>query len=116
MIVALITVILVIGIRESANSNNAMVILKIAIILFFVAVGVTLIKPINWTNPATGGFSPNGFAGISTGAAIIFFSYIGFDATSHGRRGGEGPRTRHAVRHHHEPGRLYRALHRARRR
>ncbi|MEP6574231.1 MAG: amino acid permease [Gemmatimonadota bacterium] len=82
LIVALITVVLVIGIKESADSNNAMVILKIGIILFFVAVGVTLIKPINWSNPATGGFSPNGFKGVSTGAAIIFFSYIGFDATS----------------------------------
>ena len=82
LIVALITVILVIGIRESANSNNAMVVLKIAIILFFCAVGATLIKPINWHNPATGGFAPNGFKGISAGAAIIFFSYIGFDATS----------------------------------
>ena len=82
LIVALITVILVIGIRESANSNNAMVVLKIAIILFFCAVGATLIKPINWHNPATGGFSPNGFKGVSAGAAIIFFSYIGFDATS----------------------------------
>jgi basic amino acid/polyamine antiporter, APA family len=82
LIVALITVVLVIGIRESANSNNAMVILKIGIILFFCAVGATLIRPENWTNPATGGFAPNGFAGISAGAAIIFFSYIGFDATS----------------------------------
>ena len=82
LIVALITVILVIGIRESANSNNAMVVLKIAIILFFCAVGATLIKPINWHNPATGGFAPNGFKGISAGAAIIFFSYLGFDATS----------------------------------
>src|SRR5689334_20621653 len=82
LIVALITVILVIGIRESANSNNAMVLLKIGIILFFCAVGVTLIKPIHWNDPALGGFSPNGFAGISAGAAIIFFSYIGFDATS----------------------------------
>jgi APA family basic amino acid/polyamine antiporter len=82
LIVALITVILVIGIRESANSNNAMVVLKIVIILFFCAVGALLIKPINWHNPATGGFSPNGFKGISAGAAIIFFSYIGFDATS----------------------------------
>ncbi len=82
LIVALITVILVIGIKESANSNNAMVLLKIGIILFFVAVGVTLIRPVNWTNPATGGFTPNGFTGVSTGAAIIFFSYIGFDATS----------------------------------
>ncbi|MEO8226206.1 MAG: amino acid permease [Gemmatimonadota bacterium] len=82
LIVALITVVLVIGIKESANSNNAMVLLKIAIILFFCAVGATLIKPINWHNPMTGGFAPNGFRGISAGAAIIFFSYIGFDATS----------------------------------
>jgi APA family basic amino acid/polyamine antiporter len=82
LIVALITVILVIGIRESANSNNAMVLLKIGIILFFCAVGVTLIKPSHWNDPAMGGFAPNGFAGISAGAAIIFFSYIGFDATS----------------------------------
>ena len=82
LIVACITCILVIGIRESASSNNAMVILKIAIILFFVAVGLTLVRPINWNNPELGGFAPNGFAGISAGAAIIFFSYIGFDATS----------------------------------
>ncbi len=81
-IVLLITVLLVIGIRESANSNTAMVVLKIAVILFFCAVGATLIRPDNWTNPALGGFAPNGWAGISAGAAIIFFSYIGFDATS----------------------------------
>jgi APA family basic amino acid/polyamine antiporter len=82
LVVLAITVILVIGIRESANSNNAMVLLKIGIILFFIAVGVFLIKPGNWNNPATGGFAPNGFAGISAAAAIIFFSYIGFDAVS----------------------------------
>jgi basic amino acid/polyamine antiporter, APA family len=82
LIVALITVLLVIGIRESANSNNAMVLLKIAVILFFCAVGATLIKPEYWNNPAVGGFAPNGWKGISAGAAIIFFSYIGFDATS----------------------------------
>ena len=82
LIVACITCILVLGIRESATSNNAMVILKVAIILFFVVVGLTLIRTENWTNPETGGFAPNGFAGISAGAAIIFFSYIGFDATS----------------------------------
>jgi APA family basic amino acid/polyamine antiporter len=82
LVVALITVLLVIGIRESANSNNAMVLLKIAVILFFCAVGATLIKPEYWDNPALGGFAPNGWKGISAGAAIIFFSYIGFDATS----------------------------------
>jgi basic amino acid/polyamine antiporter, APA family len=81
-VVALITVILVIGIRESANANNAMVLLKVGIILFFIAVGAFLIRPGNWSNPATGGFAPNGFAGISAAAAIIFFSYIGFDAVS----------------------------------
>ena len=80
--VAVITVILVIGIRESANTNNAMVLLKIGIILFFIAVGAFLLRPANWTDPAMGGFAPNGFAGISAGAAIIFFSYIGFDAVS----------------------------------
>ncbi len=80
--VALITVILVIGIKESANSNNAMVLLKIGIIVFFMAVGTFFIKPENWANPATGGFAPNGFKGISAAAAIIFFSYIGFDAVS----------------------------------
>ena len=81
-VVALITVILVIGIKESADANNAMVLLKVGIIMFFIAVGLFLIHPSNWTNPATGGFVPNGVAGISAAAAIIFFSYIGFDAVS----------------------------------
>jgi APA family basic amino acid/polyamine antiporter len=82
LVVLAITVVLVIGIRESATSNTAMVVLKIAVILFFCAVGATLIKPHYWSDPALGGFAPNGWAGISAGAAIIFFSYIGFDATS----------------------------------
>lgn len=81
-VVALLTVLLVIGIKESANANNAMVLLKVGIILFFIAVGAFLIRPGNWTNPRTGGFAPNGVAGISAAAAIIFFSYIGFDAVS----------------------------------
>jgi APA family basic amino acid/polyamine antiporter len=81
-VVAVITVVLVIGIKESANTNNAMVLLKIGIILFFLAVGAFLIKPSNWTDATQGGFAPNGFAGISAAAAIIFFSYIGFDAVS----------------------------------
>jgi APA family basic amino acid/polyamine antiporter len=59
-----------------------MVLLKIGIILFFLAVGAFLIKPSNWTDPTQGGFAPNGFAGVSAAAAIIFFSYIGFDAVS----------------------------------
>ncbi len=80
--VALITVILIRGVKESADSNNIMVLLKVGLILFFIAVGIFLIRPSNWTDPVAGGFMPNGWAGVSAGAAIIFFSYIGFDAVS----------------------------------
>lgn len=82
LVVFCITIVLVIGIRESANTNNAMVILKVGIILFFLAVGAFLLKPSNWSDPALGGFAPNGFKGVSAAAAIIFFAYIGFDAVS----------------------------------
>jgi len=79
-IVAAITALLVYGIRESAASNTAMVLLKVLIILFFIAVGAAFIHPSNYT--AHGGFAPNGWKGISSAAAIIFFAYIGFDAVS----------------------------------
>jgi APA family basic amino acid/polyamine antiporter len=86
LVVMAITVVLVIGVRESANTNNAMVVLKIGLILFFIAVGAFLIKPEHWTAHTLveggSGFAPNGWKGISAGAAIIFFSYIGFDAVS----------------------------------
>ena len=90
-VVFVMTIILVIGVRESANFNNAMVVLKIGIILFFLAIGVFLINPANWNNPAAGGFAPNGFAGVSAAAAIIFFSYIGFDAVSTAAEEAENP-------------------------
>jgi APA family basic amino acid/polyamine antiporter len=77
LIVALITWLLVIGIKESARVNNAMVVLKLAVLALFVGVGLFYIEPRNWTP-----FAPNGWAGISTGAAIVFFAYIGFDAIS----------------------------------
>lgn len=74
-IVLLITWLLVIGIQESANWNAGMVVVKLGIILFFLVVGAFYVKPANWLP-----FAPNGFAGISAAAAIIFFAYIGFDA------------------------------------
>jgi APA family basic amino acid/polyamine antiporter len=82
LVVFAVTIILVIGIKESANTTSAMVVLKVGIILFFLAIGIFLINPDNWNNPATGGFAPNGFRGVSAAAAIIFFAYIGFDAVS----------------------------------
>lgn len=77
VIVSLITTLLVIGIKESARFTSVMVAIKILVLAFFVAVGCFYVKPENWTP-----FAPNGFAGIKTGAAIVFFAYIGFDAVS----------------------------------
>ncbi len=76
-IVALVTWILVVGVRESAWANTMMVIIKIGILLFFLAMGVKYVRPENWQP-----FAPNGFQGVWTGASLIFFAYIGFDAVS----------------------------------
>jgi len=77
LIVAGITWLLVIGVKESARVNNAMVILKLGVLALFVGVGAFYIDPRNWTP-----FAPNGWTGIHQGAAIVFFAYIGFDAVS----------------------------------
>jgi len=77
LIVAFITWILVIGIRESATFNSIMVAIKLVILTFFVVVGAFYVKPEHWSP-----FAPNGWAGIQTGAALVFFAYIGFDAVS----------------------------------
>lgn len=77
LIVAAVTWLLVIGIKESARANNIMVALKLVILVFFIIVGVNYVKPENW-HP----FMPNGFSGVWSGASIIFFAFIGFDAIS----------------------------------
>jgi len=76
-IVALVTIVLVIGIRESATMNTGMVLLKLIVLGFFVIVGWSYAKGENF-HP----FLPNGWAGVQAGAAIVFFAYIGFDAVS----------------------------------
>ncbi len=77
IIVMLLTVVLVRGIRESARTNNIMVLLKIVAIIVFVSFASRLIHPANW-HP----FAPNGWPGILTGGSIVFFTYIGFDSVS----------------------------------
>lgn len=77
IIVAIITTLLVIGIKESARFNNVIVIVKLTVILFFIVFGLFFIKPSNWSP-----FMPFGWTGVMTGAAIVFFAYIGFDAVS----------------------------------
>lgn len=76
-IVLLVTWIVLVGIRETARLNTALVIAKIVIVVFFLVIGARYIRPENWVP-----FAPNGFKGISSAAAIIFFAYIGFDAVS----------------------------------
>ena len=79
LITALITVILVVGVRESAGLNAAMVILNVGIILTIVGFGVTCVDPANW-HPFL--HKDKGWRGVTEGAARIFFAYIGFDSIS----------------------------------
>ena len=77
VIIFILTVLLVRGVRESAEANNVMVAIKIGAILIFLMVGGALVNPSNWRP-----FAPSGFGGIVTGGAIVFFTYIGFDSVS----------------------------------
>jgi len=97
LISAALTIILVIGIKRSANFNFFMVVIKLAVVLLIIAVGVFYIDPANW-HP----FAPYGYAGVSlfgktligqhgaggeplgmmAGAAVVFYAYIGFDSVS----------------------------------
>jgi len=76
-IIVVITWLVYRGIKESKNTSNAMVIIKIAVVLLVIAVGVFYVEPKNW-NP----FAPNGIGGILKGISAVFFAYIGFDAIS----------------------------------
>ncbi|MGB3567380.1 MAG: amino acid permease, partial [Priestia megaterium] len=77
MIVFLITLLLTQGVKKSSRFNAIMVIIKLAVVLLFIGVGVSYVKPENWTP-----FMPFGFSGVATGAATVFFAYIGFDAVA----------------------------------
>ncbi len=77
LIVLGIMVLLVIGVRESARFNAVMVTIKLAAVVFFILAGFSFVKPENWSP-----FAPYGWAGVMTGAAVVFFAYIGFDAVS----------------------------------
>ncbi len=84
-IIAMITVLLVIGIKESARFNGIIVMIKLVVILLFIGFGISYIDTTNWSPfipENTGTFGQFGFSGILTGAGVIFFAYIGFDAIS----------------------------------
>ncbi|MFA6002885.1 MAG: amino acid permease [Elusimicrobiota bacterium] len=77
LIVAALTVLLVIGIKESTRFNSAMVIFKLVILAIFIGAGFYYFNPAHWVP-----FAPGGWKGIQVGAATVFFAYIGFDAVS----------------------------------
>jgi basic amino acid/polyamine antiporter, APA family len=85
VVVAATTALLVVGARQSARANNAMVLLKMAILLLVVGVGVAYVTPDNWSPfvPASeGGFGDFGATGVVRAAGVVFFAYVGFDAVS----------------------------------
>ncbi|HWP99239.1 MAG TPA: amino acid permease [Vicinamibacterales bacterium] len=85
LIALAITVLLVIGIKESATVNTAIVIVKVAVVILVIAAGLPFVDPANWTPfvpPNTGEFGHYGWSGMVRGAGVIFFAYIGFDAVS----------------------------------
>src|SRR5205814_5047934 len=77
LIVAAVTAILVYGIRECARANTTIDIIKPAVVVYVIAFGAFMVNPTNW-HP----YVPHGFAGVMSGAAIVFFAFIGFDAVS----------------------------------
>lgn len=88
LITWVVTAILVKGIKEAASTNNLIVILKVAVVLFVIAVGAFFVKSANWTPfipehfVDSKGDSHFGWGGVVTAATIVFFAYIGFDAVS----------------------------------
>ncbi|HEU4799106.1 MAG TPA: amino acid permease [Gemmatimonadales bacterium] len=84
VIVAIVTAMLVVGIRESATFNNAIVVVKITVVLLFIGFGLAFINRENWIPfvPPPAGDGQFGWDGIVRGAGVIFFAYIGFDAVS----------------------------------
>ncbi|MBM7118252.1 amino acid permease [Archangium primigenium] len=85
LLVGVITVMLVLGMRESARLNNVIVVVKITVVLLVIGFGAAHVDTANWTPfvpENTGTFGQFGWSGVLSGAGVIFFAYIGFDAVS----------------------------------
>jgi APA family basic amino acid/polyamine antiporter len=87
LIILALTILLIIGVHQSARFNSMIVFIKLLAISVFVGVAVFYIKPINW-HP----FMPFGWHGVVSGAALVFFAYIGFDAVSTAAQEAKNPK------------------------
>lgn len=76
-IIALLTALLILGVKSSSRMNNIMVAIKLSVILLFILIASTEVHAVNWSP-----FLPFGWTGVVKGASLIFFAYIGFDAVS----------------------------------
>jgi APA family basic amino acid/polyamine antiporter len=85
-IVAIVTALLLTGIKQSTRINNVIVVIKVAVVLLFIGFGLSYIDTNNWVPyippNTTGEFGHFGWSGILRGAGVVFFAYIGFDALS----------------------------------
>jgi basic amino acid/polyamine antiporter, APA family len=86
LLVLAVAALLISGVRQSARSNTVMVITKLAVLVFFIVVAATAFNGDHFSD-----FAPNGFGGVETAAALIFFAYIGFDAVSTGSEETDNP-------------------------
>ena len=85
IIIALASILLVVGVQESANVNNVIVIVKVAIVIVFIIAGIGFVSTANWGGkfiPDNVGPYKYGMSGILRAAGVVFFAYIGFDAVS----------------------------------
>jgi len=95
IIVILLSALLLKGIRESATFNSVVVIVKVAVILLVIVVGIAFVKQSNWTPflpENSGKFGEFGWSGVARGAAVVFFAYLGFDAVSTAAQESRNPR------------------------
>jgi len=101
LVIAAISALLVVGIRESARVNNVIVAIKLVIILVFIAAAAAFVTTANWvtaSDPAGAFIPPNagpgqfGLSGVLRGAAVVFFAYIGFDAVSTAAQEAKNPK------------------------
>ncbi|MEP6916643.1 MAG: amino acid permease [Acidobacteriota bacterium] len=85
LVTAAVTVLLIVGISESASVNSVIVVIKVAVVLIVISAGALFIEPANWhpfIPPNSGTFGEYGWSGVLRGAGVIFFAYLGFDAVS----------------------------------